>query len=106
MTIQEPTIFEAMQKWYDMIQKLNKHLNKNKIPNDYQGMKSMIAEMEAEDKKRNDMNKMREKLKKMIKDKKQRERWVKLERRRKIRAFLHLPNKTLIEDELFEETEE
>lgn len=103
MTGQEPTLFEAFQKWHAVIQKIIKYANKNRIPNDYQGMKNMIAEMEAEDQKRNDMNKMREKLKKMIRDKKQRERWIKLERRRKIRKFLHLPYKTLNEDDFFKD---
>lgn len=106
MTRQEPTIFEAMQRWYSLIQKLIKILNKNRIPKDYQGMKNMIAELEAEEKQRNDMNKMRERIIKLQKDKQMRARWAKLERRRKIRAFLHLPYKTYNEDKFFEHTEE
>ena len=106
MTNQEPTIFEAMQRWNIAIQKLIKMLNKNRIPKDYQGMKNMIVELEAEEKQRNDMNKMREKIIKLQKDKKQRAYWNKLERRRKIRAFLHLPYKTLNEDDFFKDLEE
>ena len=103
MTRQEPTLFEALQTWNQIIKKIIKALNKNKIPNDYQGMKNMIAEMEADDKKRNEMNRMREKIKHMIRERKLRARWVKLERRRKIRKLLHLPYKTLNEDEFFKQ---
>ena len=103
MTRQEPDIIESIQRAHTGIQKIIKYLNRNKIPNDYQGMKSMIAEMEAEETKRNDMNRMREKIKKMLYEKKQRARWVKLERRRKIRKLLHLPYKTLNEDEFFKD---
>ena len=104
MTVRnEPNIIEVMQKWSVLIKKLIKLLNKNSIPKDYDGLKKMKSELEAEETRRNEMNRMREAIRKMLRDKKQRERWAKLERRRKIRAFLHLPYKTLNEDEFFKD---
>ena len=98
MTNKEPTLYETYQRWSIIIKKLIKHLNKNQIPKDYEGMKAMKESLEKEEQKRLEMNRMREAIKAMLKKKKQRAYWNKLERRRKIRAFLHLPYKTLNED--------
>ena len=106
MTRQEPDIIESIQRAHTGIQKIIKYLNRNKIPNDYQGMKNMIAEMEAEEQRRNEMNKMREKIKKMIRDRKFRNKCIKFERRQKIRKLLHLPYQTLNEVDFFKDTEE
>ena len=106
MNKQEPNIFESIQRAHDGIQKIIKIINKNKIPKDYQGMKNMIAEMEAEEQRRNEMNRMREKIKKLIRDRKFRNKCVKFERRQKIRKFLRLPYKTLNDQDFFETTEE
>ena len=106
MTRQEPNIIESIQRANAGIQKIIKIINKNKIPKDYQGMKNMIAEMEAEEQRRNEMNRMREKIKKLIRDRKFRNKCVKFERRQKIRKFLRLPYQTLNDQDFFETTEE
>jgi len=103
MTSKEPTLYETYQRWSIIIKKLIKLLNKNHIPKDYEGMKEMKQRLEQEETKRMEMNRMRESIKHMLKKKKQRQYWNKLERRRKIRAFLHLPYKTLNEDEFFKD---
>ena len=106
MNKQDPNIIESIQRANAGIQKIIKIINKNKIPKDYQGMKNMIAEMEAEEQRRNEMNRMREKIKKLIRDRKFRNKCVKFERRQKIRKFLRLPYQTLNDQDFFETTEE
>ena len=106
MASQEPSLIETMQRVIVVAKKINKAINKNSIPKDYEGMKNMLKTLEDEEQRRNEMNRMREKIKRMQRDKKQRQRWAKLERRRKIRKFLHLPYKTLNEDEFFKSMDE
>ena len=95
----EPNLLDIIQKWNQVIQKLIRIINKNKIPNDYHGLKQMKERLEQEEDKRNEMNRLRESVKHLIKKRRQREHWAKIERCRKIRAFLHLPYKTLNEDD-------
>lgn len=102
----EPTLYETYQRWKTVIQKLIKLTNKYRMPKDYEGLKNLKAELEAEETRRNEMNRMREAIRKLQRNKKQRERWAKLERRRKIRKFLHLPYKTYNEDEFFKEADD
>ena len=106
MTMQDTSIIDAIKRWIILFKKINKALNRYSIPKDLESMKKMKAELENEEQIRNDENRTREAIKHLIRKKKQRERWIKLERRRKIRKFLRLPYKTLNEDDFFKDTEE
>ena len=101
MSKQDTSIIETIQRLIILSKKINKALRPNTIPNTFEGLKKMEAELEAEEERRKKMNQMRENIRRMIKLKQERSRIAKLERRRKVKSFLHIKNNTLIEDELF-----
>lgn len=103
MTAKEPNIFEVIQRWSILVKKIIKYLRQNHIPNDYESMKVMKQKLENEETRRMEMNRMRESIKHILKKKKQRAYWNKLERRRKIRKFFHLPYRTLNEDDFMKD---
>ena len=101
----DESLINTMKTIIILAKKINKAIRGDTIPNSYEELKLMEKRLQDEEIKRNQMNRMRENIKHMIKQKKMRQRWIKLERRRKIRKFLHLPYKTLTEDEFFKEDE-
>ena len=101
MSKQDTSIIETIQRLIILSKKIHKAVSPNCIPNTFEGLKRMEAELEAEEVKRNKMNQMRENIRRMLREKQERSRIAKLERRRKIKAFLHIKNNTLIEDGLF-----
>ena len=104
MTSQEDTsIVDTIRRCIILYKKIKKLATPNHIPSDYHSMKLMKERLEKEEQTRQEMNKMRESIKHLIKKKKQRAYWQKLERRRKIRKFLHLPYKTLNEDDFMKD---
>lgn len=103
MSLPDQSLADAIRRWIILFKKINKMLNRYSIPKDLESMKKMKANLEDEEQRRNDENKTREAIKHLIKKKKQRQHWEKIERRQKIRKFLHLPYKTLNEYDFMKE---
>ncbi len=76
-----------------------------KLPDDFNKLQKLKAKLEKEEADRKTMIKLKEEVTLLLKKKENRKRQAKIEREIKIRKWLHLPRKTLIESGLFEDEE-
>ncbi len=81
-----------------LIKKIGSKVNEKYIPKNYEKLKTMKERLEKEEKNRNDVLRMHEAVKHLIRKKQERKQWERQDKIRRIKKLLHLPYKTWIEE--------
>jgi hypothetical protein len=89
-----------------LIKKTIKYIKQKQIPKTYPELKAMKERLEQEEANRQKIIRMHEQVRLLLIKKKQRQRWERMDRIRKVKRFLHIPYKTWIEERALEGIDE